>query len=145
MVLKRPGPIRHRRSFLKIIATSLQKHLFPRQLRGAKTNPPNPPKCCTRSSASAAVPAEAELLGKLEQRVRAVETLSKAFQSRLHSVYYQEAGRRAGSWGDPTSTYRALETSVLAVDAAPGEPHVGFLQGKVTISLLCLQIHTTWA
>lgn len=82
--------------------------------------------------AVAAVPTEAESLGKLYHRVITVETFSKPFKSSptsqtVHSMFQQETGGRGK---DPPHTYRALQTSVLPVDAASGEPHVGFLKGK---------------
>lgn len=93
--------------------------------------------------AVAAVPTEAEPLGKLYNHVITVETFSKTFKSSptpetVYSMFYQETGGRARRGKDLPHTYWALETSVLPVDAASGEPHVGFLKQESNTSLCAL-------
>lgn len=103
----------------------------------------NPPNCYMNTFATAAAPTEAEPLGKLYNHVTTVETFSENFKSSpliktAYNMSDQETRERGGSWKDPTHTYWALETSILSVDAASGEPHIGFLKQKWKMSFCTL-------
>lgn len=92
--------------------------------------------------AVAAVPTEAEPLGKLYHHVITVETFSKTFKSsptpsQCTACSSRKLEEELGEEKIP-HTYGALESSVLAVNAASGVPHVGFLKHKSKDSLCAL-------
>lgn len=121
------------------------KYLFQQQLQGEKTaTPPQPPKplheqvchsCCSHSGCAPWKAVEP----CTNSGNNSAESLNPRPQPRQQATCsVTEPGERRKAPQSSHDTYWALETSVLSVDAASGEPHIGFLEGKWNISSCAL-------